>query len=127
MRARTTPSLSAARSILLRCRDSNYLLPFDNLAGDKCGEFGGRAGRRIGTERQYPVAQFRVLERSDEGRVELGNNGRGRTLRRYDAEPADRLEAGNAGFIEGRQLGHQRIALPRGNRERLDLPRLDQR
>src|SRR3954469_7244833 len=123
----TSVCLSVCRSIRLGARRLHDRRPFGNFRLDVGAELRGRVADDVDAEVGQGLAHLGVVHGGDRGAMERGDHFRGRPGRRDDAVPRGGLEAGKAGFGNGRYLGQGGGALERRDRERADGAALEMR
>src|SRR3954449_2686836 len=96
---------SVRLSVDLGARRLHDRRPFGNFRLDVGAELRGRVADDIDAELGQGLANLGIVHGGDRGAMERGDHLGGRPGRRDDAVPCGGLEAGKAGFSDGRYLG----------------------
>src|SRR6185436_3412085 len=99
------------RLLDLRAGFLDELRPAGDVFLDEGAEFLGGVADRLEAEAGHAVSYLGVLHGGDEERVQLLDEGARGAGGDEDAVPAEDVEAGEAGFGDGRKVGGERGAL----------------
>ena len=117
----TRPQCSASLSRLLDALLAHQLAPARELVLEELAELLRRVGDRHRAGLDQLLLHHRIVDRGDEGGVELGDHRRRRLGRREQPVPVVRRRVRIAQLGQRRHVRQHRIALAGGGAERLDL------